>query len=135
MIVVDTNVIAYLLLGGENTAKARAAYLKDPIWAAPILWRSEFRNVLAMYLRRGDLEMNDALAFIREAEFLLEGEEYQVESARVLRLVRSSHCSAYDCEFVALAKELGVSLVTGDKRLAAEFPDLAVALDDFVSDD
>jgi predicted nucleic acid-binding protein len=134
VIVVDTNVIAYLFLGGEKTAKARAAYLKDPVWAAPILWRSEFRNVLTMYLRRGDLEMGDALALIREGESLLEGEEYQVESGRVLGLVCSSRCSAYDCEFVALAEELGVSLVTGDKRLAAEFPDLVVALDDFVPD-
>jgi predicted nucleic acid-binding protein len=78
--------------------------------------------------------MEDALELIREGESLLEGEEYQVESERVLGLVRSSRCSAYNCEFVALAKELGVSLVTGDKRLAAEFPDLVVALDDFVSD-
>ena len=104
------------------------------VWAAPILWRSEFRNVLASYLRRGQLEMSDALELIRECESLLEGEEYQVESDQVMRFVSSSRCSACDCEFIALAEELGVSLVTGDKRLAAEFPDTVVMLDDFVSD-
>ena len=134
MIVVDTNVIAYLFLSGEKTAQARAAYLKDPTWAVPILWRSEFRNVLAMYLRQGQLGLADALDLIREAEDLLAGAEYQVESDQVLGLASSSRCSAYDCEFVALARDLAVSLVTSDARIVAEFPATAVSLDAFVSE-
>jgi predicted nucleic acid-binding protein len=54
--------------------------------------------------------------------------EYTVPSASVLGLVPNSSCSAYDCEFVALAKQLSVKLVTEDKRILAEFPEIAVAL-------
>lgn len=133
MIVVDTNVIAYLLLGGEKTPQARAALRKDPVWAAPILWQSEFRNVLAMYLRQGQLVLSDALELVAEAESLLSGSEYRVESGQVLSLVAVSRCSAYDCEFVALAQELGVPLVTSDRQLLGAFPSVAVALDSFSS--
>ena len=52
MIVVDTNVLAYLLITGERSAEAERALRKDPFWAAPLLWRSELRNVLALYMRQ-----------------------------------------------------------------------------------
>jgi predicted nucleic acid-binding protein len=133
VIVVDTNVIAYLLLGGEKTPQARAVLQKDPVWTAPILWRSEFRNVLAYYIRQGTLMFTDALQLMAEAELLFQEEEYHVESGQVLRLVSSSRCSAYDCEFIALAKHLNIPLVTSDAQILTEFPDTAVSLDAFIS--
>jgi predicted nucleic acid-binding protein len=133
VIVVDTNVIAYLLLGGEKTHQARAVFQKDSAWVAPILWRSEFRNVLAYYLRQGKLVLADALQLMIEGELLFQGEEYQVDSGEVLSLVSSSRCSAYDCEFVALARHLNIPLVTSDGQLLAEFPETAVSLDAFIS--
>jgi len=131
MIVVDTNVIAYLLIGGEKTPHARALFQKDSKWVAPILWRSEFRNVLAYYLRQRKLVLSDALQLMNEAELLFQDEEYQVDSGHVLGLVSSSRCSAYDCEFIGLAQHLGLSLVTSDKQLLTEFPDTTVSLDSF----
>ncbi len=133
VIVVDTNVIAYLLLGGDYTEAARAALARDPAWAAPLLWRSEFRNVLALYLRHGHLPLRDALLAQRTAGELLLGREHTVESARVLELAFNSGRSAYDCEFVALAHALGVSLVTSDRQLLASFPGTAIALSTFGS--
>jgi len=100
----------------------------DPDWAAPVLWRSEFRNILAGYLRRGKLTFEQAHALQSEAEDLLSGAEYEVDSRSVLELVRDSECSAYDCEFVALAKTLGTKLVTMDGKVLRSFPDIAVAL-------
>ena len=131
MIVVDTNLVAYLLLGGEKTQGARLAFRKDPMWAAPILWRSEFRNVLAAYLRRGNLALKDALDVMQEAEALFRGAEYSVESGHVLRLASESGCSAYDCEFVALAQQLGVPLLTSDAEILRQFPQTAVSLEAF----
>lgn len=128
MIVVDTNVLAYLYLPTNYTAHAEALLQRDPEWAAPILWRSEFRNILAGYLRRRTLSFEAAGAIQAEAEGLLAGNEHLVDSLRVLELVRDSDCSAYDCEFVALAMHLGTKLITMDAKLLRAFPEQAVAL-------
>ncbi len=128
MIVVDTNVLAYLCLSSEFTTKAEALLESDPLWVAPMLWRSEFRSILAGYLRRGSLTFDQALALQHEAQSLLSDNEYEVESRAVLQLVRDSDCSAYDCEFVALAMQLGVPLVTMDRKVLKAFPQHAKAL-------
>ena len=128
MIVVDSNVLAYLYLPGEHSALAEALLARDPEWAAPVLWRSEFRNVLAGYLRRKALTFEQACGLQREAESLLAGCEFEVDSLGVLELVRDSDCSAYECEFIALAMQLDTRLVTMDKKLLRAFPKRAVAL-------
>ena len=128
MIVVDSNVLAYLYLPGEHTARAEALLEHEPDWAAPILWRSEFRNILAGYLRRQTLTFEQACDLQSEAESLLAGSEFEVDSQTVLELVRDSDCSAYDCEFVALARKLNTRLVTVDKKLLRAFPTHAMGL-------
>ena len=128
MIVVDSNVLAYLYLPGEFTVAAETLLEQDPDWAAPILWRSEFRNILAGYMRRKSITFELANSLQREAESLLLGAEFEVESAAVLELVRDSNCSAYDCEFIALAMKLDTKLVTMDKNLLQAFPRRAIAL-------
>ena len=128
MIVVDANVLAYLYLPSEYTAAAEALLEKDSDWAAPILWRSEFRNILAGCMRRKAITFDQANSLQREAESLLEGAEFELESHAVLELVRDSDCSAYDCEFIALAMRLDTQLVTMDKKLLRAFPKRAVAL-------
>lgn len=129
MIVVDSNILAYLYLPGEFSAAAEDLLGREPVWAAPLLWRSEFRNILAGYLRRKSLSFEQAVALQAEAEHLLAGYEYEIDSRSVLELVQSSDCSAYDCEFVALAAALGTRLVTMDKKLLKAFPGRAVALE------
>jgi predicted nucleic acid-binding protein len=128
VIVVDTNVLAYLLLPFEHSPQADKLFKRDPDWAMPILWRSEFRNLLAGYLRRKTLTFDDTLKIQAEAEALLAGNEHEVDSRRVLELVRDSDCSAYDCEFVALAVRLGVKVVTMDKKTLKAFPQHTVGL-------
>lgn len=128
MIVVDSNVVAYLYLPGEHTAAAEQLLEREPEWAAPALWRSEFRNILAGYLRRKTLTFEQTCSLQAEAEALLAGAEFEVDSQRVLELVRDSDCSAYDCEFIALAKKLETKLVTVDKKLLRAFPQHATPL-------
>ena len=128
MIVVDSNVLAYLYLPGEHTVQAEALLERDPEWAAPVLWRSAFRNILAGCLRRKTISFDQACSLQNEAESLLAGAEFEVDSTAVLELVRDSDCSAYDCEFVALAIKLGTRLVTMDKKLLRAFPKRAAAL-------
>lgn len=121
MIVVDTNVIAYLFVPGQHSSAAEAVLRADPEWAAPWLWRSEFRNVLATFVRVERLELDVAQAIQEEAEQLLDAREFAVDSATVLALAARSGCSAYDCEFVALAEYLDVPLVSADRKLKKQF--------------
>ena len=131
MIVVDTNVIVYLCVRGEHSSLAQRIMRRDHAWAAPWLWRSEFRNVLSGYVRRGELPLDFAIRLSVKAEAQMRGREYRVSSSEVLKLAQESGCSAYDCEFVALARGLGVPLVTGDRRIVAAFPTVAVGMKKF----
>lgn len=125
MIVVDTNILAYLYLPTEHTQKVEALLAEDPDWIAPTLWRSELRNVLALYLRKNILTFDQALAIQAEAEALLQDNEYFVNSHDVLQLVQNSECSAYDCEFVALAQSMNIQMITMDKKILKNFPETA----------
>ena len=132
MIVVDTNVIAYLLIRTPHSTDADRVRAQDSDWAAPYLWRSEFRNVLARYLATGLMDLRTALEYYRDAERLMQGRESHVDTTAVLTLAAQTGCSAYDCEFVALAQELGVPLVTSDRKLAAKFKPTAIPLQEYV---
>ena len=127
MIVVDTNLIAYLLIDGGQTELAERVLQKDEAWASPLLWRSELCNTLVKCVRSGLFGLNAAFRIMNEAESLMAGSEYAVVSGDVLSLAASSACSAYDAEFVVLARELGVPLVTSDKQLLEIFPETAVS--------
>lgn len=133
MIVIDTNVISYFFVECEYTQSARKMLLRDTRWAAPLLWRSEFRNTLVKLFRKDLVERDDAFRIIREAGSLMSGGEYHVGSADVLDLALSSKCSAYDAEYVVLARELRVPLVTTDKELLGKFPETAIAPESFLA--
>lgn len=128
MIVVDTNVLAYLLLPGPKTDLAEALLDQHPQWASPPLWRSEFRNVLTGYLRCDRLLLSQAVALMNEAEELLAAPNEAVITDQVLHLVSDSTCSAYDCEFVAAAQQLGVPLITEDRAIVVAFPEVTQSL-------
>jgi predicted nucleic acid-binding protein len=130
VIVVDVNVLAYLLIPGKYTHSAELLLEADTVWAAPRLWRSELRNVLATYLRSNLIEIEDTAALFQRAEEIIGTEEYEVETIEVLRLSKQSNCSAYDCEYVALAEFLDLEFVTADTKLAKAFPKRARLLCD-----
>jgi len=130
VIVVDTNVLAYLLIPGKYTESAEKIFTGDSDWAAPRLWRSELRNVLATYLRTKSIGLADAVALYQRAAVIIGADEYEIETMDVLRLSESTGCSAYDCEFVALSKFLDVKLITADKKLVRAFPTRATLLSD-----
>ena len=131
MIVVDTNVIAFLLIEGDRTVQAERVFKNASDWVAPYLWRSEFRSVLAFYVRKRRIPLDDAIVLAQEAEVLMQGREFEVESARVLELAESSKCSAYDCEYVALAERLGAKLVTSDRKVLNAFSWIAIDMASF----
>ena len=127
MIVVDANVVAYYALPGRRTATAEKVRARDPVWCAPYLWRSEFRNVLAGLVKRREMALGLAAEVMAAAEDLLREREFDVDSARVLDRAAASGCTAYDCEYIVLAEELDVPLVTADRQLLRAFPQVATS--------
>jgi predicted nucleic acid-binding protein len=126
MIVVDTNIVVHLHINGEWTTQVLMILQKDPAWYSPPLWQSEFRNVLSGIMRKKLIDLNQARQIMEAALETMSGREIPVSSGRVLELAASSSCSAYDCEFVSLAQELGVKLITMDKQILAGFPGTAL---------
>ena len=119
-------------MASPYASAADAAWQRDPHWIAPILWRSEFRNALAGALRQGSLTLESALRVAHLAEGMMRGNEFTVPTPEVLQLVANSRCSAYDCEFVALARDQSVPLLTVDRQILRDFAEIAVPLERFV---
>ncbi len=65
---------------------------------------------------------------MEKAEELMLNDNYEVQSRDVLELSAESGCSAYDCEYIASAKNFGIKLITTDKQLIKAFPDIVVEL-------
>jgi predicted nucleic acid-binding protein len=126
VIVADTNLLIYLYITGLRTGEAEAVLRKDPAWAAPLLWRSEFRNTLIGLERHQEIRLDDVRIIVAEAEQWMGGREYSVVSQQVIQLAKESGCSAYDCEFVSLAMDLGLPLVTADRQILRAFPHVAI---------
>ena len=70
-VVVDTNVIAYFLLGTEPFRRECVRFwsaVKEPL--APASWEAEITNVLWMAVRMGVINLPDALDKLRLADSL-----------------------------------------------------------------
>jgi predicted nucleic acid-binding protein len=133
MIVADANLIAALILPISNhTETAEQILTTDRDWAAPTLWRSEFCNILATAERNGVMKLELAVEAMETAEQVMGGSEFEVSSVETLKLAAASGCTAYDSEYMLLAKELGVKLVTYDKKLLREFPEIAIHPEDLL---
>jgi predicted nucleic acid-binding protein len=128
VIVVDTNVMVYLLTGigpGEEAARLLA---RDPEWAAPPILLSEIQNVMVGLMRRGKLQAGDAHDICEDARAVLGDRVASVPFRPVLERAMAGDLSAYDAEFVVLARRLGVPLVSADRAILEGAPDVAVPL-------
>ncbi len=132
MIAVDTNTLAYYWIPGVHSAVVEQVFLKDPDWVTSPLWKYEFRNTLAGYIRKNLILPADAIQIIEEAERKMDGKEIYVPPSQNIKLIQQSKCSGYDCEFVAIAENLGVPLVTSDKLILSQFPGVAKSPEDFL---
>jgi len=127
MVVVDTNVLAYLLIEGDRTAQAQALYARDPDWRSESFVLVEFCNMLATYVRGGRLEGGAAKALLANAERTLAG-TVNLPHSRALELAMEFGASAYDARFLAAARGLGAKLVTEDTKLQQAAPALTQSL-------
>ncbi len=133
MIVVDTNIRFCLFADGDQSGLAERVLEKDREWLGPSLWRSEFRNALVNSMRNELMDLGTALRIMAVAETIMPDDEYDVASDDVLELAAASGCSAYDAEFVVMARGLRVPLVTTDRELLEKFPGTAVSPEAFLA--
>lgn len=94
MIVVDTNLLAYLLLPTPFTAQAEAVLDKDSDWLAPGLIHSELRNVFLGAVRRGDIALKDAQFLLARSLELVTVPNKWVDCSTVFTIAMESGCSA-----------------------------------------
>ncbi|MCZ7672681.1 MAG: type II toxin-antitoxin system VapC family toxin [Chloroflexi bacterium] len=132
MIVVDTNIIAYLLIKGEQTQNAQQLLTYHPDWTAPALWRHEFLNILATFVNHGGVSTAQALVLWQKAQSLMVNRELEISLSDALILAITSKISAYDAQFVILAKNLNCPLITEDKKLQKTVAE-ALSMQDFLT--
>ena len=131
MIVVDTNVIAYVLIAGDKTALTQQVAKKDPDWKVPPLWRHEFLNVLATSTRAAVINAQQAEALWHKGLDLLVRAEREADGIASLKLAIEHAISSYDAQYIALAQSLETQCVTADKRMLKTFPGTAVSMKAF----
>ncbi len=133
MISVDTNVIlAFCSISGVSEV-AENLYIKDSEWHAPLLWISEFRNILMFYHRQRLISLQVCEEALELAHGIMPaGRTHLVEDRHVVDLAVRSGCSGYDCEYVAIAEILDVRLLTWDKQILRQFPKKAITPEDFL---
>jgi predicted nucleic acid-binding protein len=131
VIVADTNLVAYTVIPGPHDLAVQRVRAADDDWVAPRLLRSELLNVIARNMAHGKMDRDKALKTFRRGMSMVRlGRD--PDPIGVCNLCRSAGCTSYDGEFIWLAQELGVPLVTADAKVLAAFPDTAVSFEAFV---
>jgi predicted nucleic acid-binding protein len=125
--IVDTNVVAYFLLGTEPfAAEARQFLSRVSRPLAPALWEAEVANVIWMATRTGVISPDEGMVRLRLAMRL--GVEsvplHSLLQGALLRAVASG-VAVYDCVFVELAVREDCPLATFDRAVLKAFPDVA----------
>jgi predicted nucleic acid-binding protein len=129
VVLVDTNVLAYLMLEGDRTSAAQELFERDADWRSEAFIMVEFSNVLTTYVRTKVLSRDQGLKLLAGAEELVP-ELTRVQHARALETATQFGISAYDARFIALAIQMKVELVTEDAKLRAAVPSWTVSLAD-----
>jgi len=133
MIVADTNLVAQLILSLDQTRKAQAVYRLDSDWRMPSLWRHEFLNVLATYLRFDRIPIAPLLSAWNRALVLFDDATCEVDMPEALRVAGQCGISAYDAQYVALAQALNVPLITEDRKLLRAAPLQALSISQYLA--
>jgi len=132
VIVVDSNIIAARNLTSALTPQAKQVEHKDPVWIVPCLWRYEFQNILASAIKAKQITLEQALNVWQKVSGILMENESEPPAARVIELVAHYGITAYDGQFIALARDMDILCVTEDQELQGKFPGIVVSMEGFL---
>lgn len=128
MLLIDTNVVAYLLIDGDHTEAARELRIRDSDWRSEAFLLVEFTNILAWSIAKKRITLSLAEDFLAKVLSLFDGKLARIPHASVLAIAAHHRVSVYDARFLALADQLGSRLITEDARLRAAAPALTQSL-------
>jgi predicted nucleic acid-binding protein len=129
VVLVDTNILAYLMIQGDRTAAAQQLFERDSDWCSEAFVIVEFSNVIATYVRTGALTKAQGTKLLVEAQAHIPT-LHSVVNAQALENAMQFGISAYDARFVSLAKQLKLKLVTEDGKLRVAVPSWTISLAD-----
>jgi predicted nucleic acid-binding protein len=130
VVLVDTNVLAYLLIEGDHTAAAQDLYARDADWQSEAFVLVELSNILTTYTRTGALTPGQGTKLLAEAETLLPP-LLSVSHQEAYEVAVELGISAYDARFITLARQMKSKLVTEDAKLRKAVPAWTVSLSEF----
>lgn len=126
-VVVDTNVVAYFLLGtAKFVAESRTFWQQADELIAPSIWEAEIANVIWMAARSGVITNEEATAKLALAGRL---GVHSIGSrtlwhGALMRALKSG-VAVYDTLYVELTDREGVSMATFDEKILKTFPGIA----------
>jgi predicted nucleic acid-binding protein len=129
VVLVDTNIITYLMIRGNRTAAAQQLYERDSDWCSEAFVMVEFSNVIATYVRTRALTQAQGTKLLAESQVHL-STLHSVVNTQALESAMQFGISAYDARFISLAKQLKMKLITEDVKLRVAVPALTMSLDD-----
>jgi predicted nucleic acid-binding protein len=129
VVLVDTNILAYLIIEGDRTASAQKLFERDSDWCSEAFVMVEFSNILATYVRTKALTQAQGTRLLTEAQALL-STLHNMTNTRALETAMQYEISAYDARFISLARHLKLRLVTEDAKLRTAVPSWTISLAD-----
>jgi len=131
MIVADTCLVFHLLNETFLTASAQEVLKKDPYWILPLLWREEYANILSKLARKEHRTVKEIISHFNHAVHELKHCEIVIDTQKALEISIAYKISVYDAHFVALAVDNNTMVITEDKEILKNCPNLALSLDEF----
>ena len=125
--VVDTNVVAYLLLGTEGFARESRRFIGMlDEGMAPAVWEAELANAVWMAVRQGVLPLDEGGKRLTAAARLRirSVSNQSLWHGALVRGVRAG-IAVYDALFVELAVREALPLATFDRAILGAFPNVA----------
>ena len=96
MLIIDTNVLAYLLIHGDHTAAAQRLHSRDPDWRSEAFLLVEFTNVLASSIATKRITFASAQNLLAKTIALFDGKLARIPHSLVLAMAARHDISAYD---------------------------------------
>jgi predicted nucleic acid-binding protein len=125
--VVDTNVVAYFVLGTRGFVDEARRFIAalDEAWA-PALWEAELANALWMATRHSIVTIEEAARRLTLAD-KLGIHSFPTRALWQAALIRAhqTRVAVYDTLFIELAVRQRLRLATFDAALLKAFPDIA----------